>query len=226
MDVKAFQSEFVRLMKLQEVGEDKEREIHAILDDGYEVYLNSSEEYASEIRDAIVVDDFTTWYKTGYKVLMNYRKRAEKQLRETGDIEWLKKYLVAFSIDNGSFDFRDDGSIALPSIYDLAVEKEIDPRPIFLQVAGVSDENEARGGFGNVKRWLTEYGKRETLDLSQREKRGSRSVVDVIIFLIPVVFIVWALATHPWETLLLIVLFAPYFIYKRLKYRKGNKKLS
>ena len=119
-------------------------------------------------------------------MLESYRNRARKQLQNTGEKTWLERYLVAFSIDNGSIDFRDDASFSLPSIYKLARENGIDPRPIFLQVAEVSDEKEPFlyrfdvykdmefVGDRSVKRWLKKYGDKESLELSEAEESQTK----------------------------------------------------
>ena len=213
MNSETFKTEFIRLMGLQSDGEDREQEIHALLDQGYQFYLSGSDEYCAEVRDGIVVEDFHKWRETGQRVLLNYRTHAKKMLKNTGNVEWLQRNLVALSIDNGSRDYREEIGVALPKIFKLAVKKGIDPRPVFRQVAEVSDER--------VKKWLIQ--KAEVDDIEQ--VRGSSPLLNVVLIVIIVLVLFFAIRTilnNFWGVLILVLLFAPYFIYRWWKQRKNE----
>ncbi len=115
-----------------------------------------------------------------YVLLMFVKQRALPSLKSTGDKLWLLRGLVAISMDNFSGKFDDPAYIVYPmkgdctfllaDLYVTAEEKGIDPKPIFEEIASISDDKDtsshdsmkgfmARGGDGKLVHERRTHGK-------------------------------------------------------------------
>jgi hypothetical protein len=128
--------------------------IFNFFDSNYEVYLHATDEQRSEIRSVI----HARYYEGPQSGIVHYmgnffidllweyiRERAVKELESTGDKVWLKRGLVAVSMENCGVDYRDSLSL-LASLYSAAKQKGINPEPIFQEIAKISSHEIAPGG--------------------------------------------------------------------------------
>jgi hypothetical protein len=125
-------------------------EIYDFLDHNYEVYLNASSEQQEEIRktvtNAYYIDDKGSVSHFLEDLSLRYaNERARPKLKETGDIVWLTRGLIAISLENSGIDSR-DSIMALHELRKVANEKITDPKQEFARIARISSNEKPRGG--------------------------------------------------------------------------------
>jgi len=104
--------------------------------------------------------------------LVGYVYRAASQIQAPSDSEWLRRGLIAVSIEDCSRDFR-DVLLALAELYVTAEEAGIDPRPEFTVVSKLSSREKPRGGTTPVSRMLTGFHRYAVLKERRAKRKGA-----------------------------------------------------
>jgi len=126
--------------------------IENFLDENFEIYINATTEERNEIRQIIKdydrseKDVFEGGPPAPFRYALNfYGIRAIKQLEETGNVVWLWRGLVAISMLDG-IHYRPDDEEHLARLYVAAEEKGINPKPIYQQIAKISNNKPTKQG--------------------------------------------------------------------------------
>ncbi len=104
--------------------------------------------------------------------LLGYVYRAASQIQAPSDSEWLRRGLIAVSIEDCSQDFR-DVLLALAELYVAAEEVGIDPRSEFRAVSRLSSREKPRGGTTPVSRMLTGFHGYGALKERRKKRKGA-----------------------------------------------------
>lgn len=112
--------------------------------------MNASSEQQEEIRktvtNAYYIDDQASVSHFLEDLSLRYaNERARPKLKETGDIVWLTRGLIAISLENSGIDSR-DSIMALHELRKVANEKITDPKQEFARIARISSNEKPRGG--------------------------------------------------------------------------------
>jgi hypothetical protein len=140
--VKHFEKEVLQKRNLFE-------EIFAFFDTNYEAYVKATELQRSEIR-SIISDTFCNlryeekplnYYERNYMqmIIKKYIWHVFKKFKSIGDEIWLTRSLVAVSIENGGYDFRETLTY-LARLYVTAERNNIEPEKIFISIAEISSQ--------------------------------------------------------------------------------------
>jgi hypothetical protein len=128
--------------------------IFAFFDANYETYLNATDKERNEIRETISKMYYPSpqsgivHYMGHYmeELLFRYvREHTIDKLKATGDDTWLTRGLIAISMENCGYDWRDTLTI-LGDLYKAAETKRINPDLSFLKIAEISSGDAPRGG--------------------------------------------------------------------------------
>lgn len=166
MDIQTFLNNLKRYTDRFIQSPQSSNEFFDYFENNYEIYLSASPEERERIRDFVKSQKiegkenksfFGRLFQPrhdasqiAYLLLIYVKERALPQLKSTGDKLWLMRGLIAISMDNFIGKFDDPAYIAYPmqgdcifllaDLYVTAEEKGIDPKPIFEEIANISDD--------------------------------------------------------------------------------------
>src|SRR5689334_17349228 len=151
MDTQTFLDDLKNLAKSNTKSPENSNGFFDYLDLHYEDYLKATPEERFEIRKSIK-GGFLQPATIAHSLLMYVKRRVLPKLKATGDTIWVRRGLAAISMDNflGKFDdpvyvaypMKGDCTFLLADLYVTAEEKGIDPKPIFEEIANISDEKD------------------------------------------------------------------------------------
>ncbi len=142
-------------------------ELHALLDELFDLYLEASEEQRLLIRDSFEDKERLRKYLHSYA-----GGRAAPRLRATGETKWLRLGLAAASIADQKVDYR-DLLICLGALWLAAEDVGIAPARFFSSVARISSDEPV---YGNRSTRQLLRGFRSSGHLRSIKKRAKESL--------------------------------------------------
>jgi hypothetical protein len=119
--------------------DDVPSQITSFLNDNYDVYYTATPEECQKLREALGINrEFEDF-------LLSYAQDIANRIHSVDDVILLKRGLVALSMENCGRDARDTW-ITLADLYVSAESVGIDPKPLFIETAGISSKERPRGG--------------------------------------------------------------------------------
>lgn len=138
-----------RQSRVEDGVADPRRELFELLDDLADAYLDADNAERGAIRGAFNGKDRVM------AALDNYVSRAADQIRSGDDIQWLRRGLAAASMLDVRLDPQDT-RVGLGNLYRAATTADIDPEPVFKDVAALSSDAYP-GRFGSARALLESF---------------------------------------------------------------------
>jgi hypothetical protein len=179
MDTQTFLNNLKEAADRYQKSPKNSKEFFDYFDTHFTEYIHATPDERAEIRKFIRGRLFQSNH-IAHTLLLYVKQRVLANLASTTDDSWVRRGLVAISMDNFSGKFDDPVYVAYPmkgdctfllaDLYVTAEEKGIDPKPIFEEIASISDDKDtssydsmkgfmARGGDGKLVHERRTHGK-------------------------------------------------------------------
>ena len=145
-----YQRDIQHIRQEQLAKYDPYQEMNAFFDELCSAYLTASSDKRAAIRKAA---SDRAGIPSG---LLGYVYRSATRLRASDGAEWLRRGLVAASIENCCRDWR-DALLALAELYVAAEEAGIDPRSEFRAASRLSGAEAVPGGNRSMQQILLQF---------------------------------------------------------------------
>lgn len=127
---------------------DPAKDLASLLEELCHAYMTAKPRERTEIRNAVAVRDWMPGR------IREFAVRAATEIHSRDDVAWLRKGLLAMSMENGVDDYR-DSYVALLDLWLAAERAKFDPQPVFEEIAAISDDRPTVGrghSFANALR--------------------------------------------------------------------------
>jgi len=151
MDIQAFLDHLKEYAEQYKKSPKNSKEFFDYFDAHYEDYIYATPDERAQIRKFVKGSLFHS-NPIAYTLLMYVKQNALANLKSTGDEIWMRRALVAISMDNFAGKFVDpvyvvypmkgDCTFLLADLYVTAEEKGLDPKSAFEEIANISDDKD------------------------------------------------------------------------------------